>query len=201
MVTSLKSATMNDAYMANPMPLVGGDFSDHPGSRRPDVVVPIDPTKPPGPGNIKRIFEVKFPPDTPRPGQIAAYEKIAGAAASGRGRPERPLRVQRATQAQAHARKSCRCAAPKKQKHKDPQRQEEPEPEPFPQPYAAPDPGTVGILAVLMAILKKAAEVVKGPAPAPVLSPLPPVTPGFPGSKPPSPVDPIWPWSPRGSSQ
>jgi hypothetical protein len=76
MLGDVKSATMRDAS-GEPLPLPGGDRPVIPGSRRPDVVVPLDPTKPPGPGNIKRIFEVKFPPDTPGPGQIKAYEQIA----------------------------------------------------------------------------------------------------------------------------
>jgi hypothetical protein len=201
MLSSIKSATMKDAY-GDPLPLPGGDFPRMPGSRRPDVVVPIDPTKPPGPGNIKHIFEVKFPPDTPRPGQLEAYREIAKPTGDvtlvspddpckckGRHKPnpqEVPVPV----------------PAPKKQKQNDPKRQEEPEPDSPTEPLPTLEPGTVGVLAVLLLMLKKAADVAKGiPEPAPVLGPLPPVTPGFPGSKPPEPDGPIWPWSPPGQSQ
>lgn len=79
MLGEVKSATMRDAN-GNPLPLPGGDFPSVPGSRRPDIVIPLDPTKPPGPGNIKRIFEVKFPPDSidRDPTQLKAYQEIAG---------------------------------------------------------------------------------------------------------------------------
>ncbi len=200
MVTGLKSATMKDAY-GNPMPMVGGDFPIIPGSRRPDVVVPIDPTKPPGRGNIKRIFEVKFPPDTPRPGQIRAYQDIAGGArvdivgpndlcdCEGRHKPKPMPKV-------------VPVPAPNKVKQKDPKRQEEPEPDSPTEPIPTPDPGTVGVIAVLLLMMKKAAEVLKGaPQPGPAFGPLPPVTPGFPGSKPPEPDGPVWPWSPPAQSQ
>ncbi len=76
MLGSVVSKTMKDAH-GDPLPLPGGDLPPLPGTRRPDVVVPLDPTKPPGPGNIKRIFEVKFPGDRLRPGQEQAYKEIA----------------------------------------------------------------------------------------------------------------------------
>jgi hypothetical protein len=201
MVTGLKSDTMKDAY-GNPMPMVGGDFPIIPGSRRPDVVVPIDPTKPPGPGNIKRIFEVKFPPDVPRNGQLKAYGKIAEPTGTvtvvgpddpceckGRHKPKPMPKV-------------VPVPAPKKQKknQKDPKREEEPDSPTEPLPTL--EPGTVGVMAVLLLMLQKAAEVVKGGSePVPAFGPLPPVTPGFPGSKPPEPGEPVWPWSPPAQSQ
>ncbi len=201
MLGSVKSATMKDKY-GEPLPLPGGDFPYLPGSRRPDVVVPLDPTKPPGAGNIKRIFEVKFPPDVPRKGQLEAYDKIAQpngkvdlvgpgdpCECKGRHKPnpkEVPVPV----------------PVRLKQKQEDPKRQQEPEPDRPHEPIPTPDPGTVGVLAVLLLMMKKAAEVLKGaPQPGPAFGPLPPVTPGFPGSKPPEPDGPVWPWSPPGQTQ
>ncbi len=75
MLGEVKSATMKDAQ-GNPLPLPGGDWPPIKDSRRPDVVVPIDPTKPLGPGNVKRVFDVKFPGDTERRGQRRAYNEI-----------------------------------------------------------------------------------------------------------------------------
>ncbi len=74
---TIKSRNLRHAG-GNPLPLPGGHFPPLEDSRRPDVVVPIDPTKPLGPRNIKRIFEIKFPGDKPRKGQLDAYRKIAG---------------------------------------------------------------------------------------------------------------------------
>jgi hypothetical protein len=200
MVTGLKSATMKDAY-GNAMPMVGGDFPIIPGSRRPDVVVPLDPTKPPGPGNIKRIFEVKFPPDTPRDGQIAAYKQIAGDARVEVVGPNDPCECKGRHKPKPMP-KVVPVPTPKKVKQKDPKRQEEPDPDSPTEPLPTLEPGTVGVLAVLLLMMKKAADMAKGaPGPVPAFGPLPPVTPGFPGSKPPEPGGPVWPWSPPGQSQ
>lgn len=202
MLGGVKSGTMKDAN-GEPLPLPGGDRPVIPGSRRPDVVVPLDPTKPPGPGNIKRIFEVKFPPEkvdykTP---QIEAYKKIA----EPNGKvfvvgPDDPCDCKG-----RHDPKLQDVPLPVpvrlKQKQKDPKRQEEPEPDSPTEPIPTPEPGTVGVLAVLLLMMKKAAEVLKGaPQPGPAFGPLPPVTPGFPGSKPPEPGGPVWPWSAPGQS-
>jgi hypothetical protein len=46
--------------------------------RRPDVVIVSDPTKPPTQDNIKRVVEIKFPPDVMSDPQRAAYEKVGG---------------------------------------------------------------------------------------------------------------------------
>ncbi len=66
---------------ASPVP----DDPDLPGNtgpgyqrRRPDVVVVDDVSKPPTADNVSRIVEIKFPGDALRPGQLAAYQKIAG---------------------------------------------------------------------------------------------------------------------------
>jgi len=77
---TVKSTMLRDPS-GNPLPLPGGDKPPVAGSRRPDVIVPEDPTQPlgpPGPRNIKRIFEIKFPGDKPRRGQLKDYGKIAG---------------------------------------------------------------------------------------------------------------------------
>jgi len=46
--------------------------------RRPDVVIVNDPTKPPTQDNIKKVVEVKFPPDEYGSQQREAYATIAG---------------------------------------------------------------------------------------------------------------------------
>ncbi|WP_437941892.1 eCIS core domain-containing protein [Sorangium sp. So ce341] len=48
--------------------------------RRPDVVAVIDPTAEPRAPNIRAVVDIKFPPDTWRPGQREAYQQIAGTA-------------------------------------------------------------------------------------------------------------------------
>lgn len=47
-------------------------------TRRPDVVIVKDPTKPPTQDNIKQVVEIKFPDDPYRPGQRDDYARIAG---------------------------------------------------------------------------------------------------------------------------
>jgi len=47
-------------------------------TRRPDVVIVKDPSKPPTQDNIKQVVEMKFPDDTYRPGQRQDYVTIAG---------------------------------------------------------------------------------------------------------------------------
>ena len=46
--------------------------------RRPDVVIVRNAAAPPVQSNLAAVVEMKFPGDSPRPGQIAAYERIAG---------------------------------------------------------------------------------------------------------------------------
>lgn len=47
-------------------------------TRRPDVVIVNDPTKPPTQDNIKQVVEIKFPGDALGKGQKKAYTDIAG---------------------------------------------------------------------------------------------------------------------------
>ncbi len=47
-------------------------------TRRPDVVIVKDPTRPPTQDNIKQVVEMKFPGDTYRPRQRESYALIAG---------------------------------------------------------------------------------------------------------------------------
>lgn len=47
-------------------------------TRRPDVIIVKDPTKPPTQDNIKQVVEIKFPGDPFRPGQREDYIVIAG---------------------------------------------------------------------------------------------------------------------------
>jgi hypothetical protein len=46
--------------------------------RRPDVVIVNDPSKPPTQNNLAAVVEMKFQADSPKPGQIEAYQEIAG---------------------------------------------------------------------------------------------------------------------------
>lgn len=46
--------------------------------RRPDVVIVRDPNAPPTQDNLKKVVEIKFPPDRMTPAQQEAYEEIAG---------------------------------------------------------------------------------------------------------------------------
>ena len=46
--------------------------------KRPDVIIVKDPTKPPTQDNIKKVVEIKFPPDTVSRDQEADYRRIAG---------------------------------------------------------------------------------------------------------------------------
>ncbi|HTN90763.1 MAG TPA: type VI secretion system tip protein TssI/VgrG [Sorangium sp.] len=50
------------------------------GSRVPDVVIVKDPTRPPRQDNLKKVVEIKFPPDYLGPEQRNEYETIAGEA-------------------------------------------------------------------------------------------------------------------------
>lgn len=47
-------------------------------TRRPDVIIVKDPSKPPTQDNIKQVVEMKFPGDPYRPGQREEYIRIAG---------------------------------------------------------------------------------------------------------------------------
>ncbi|WP_437306039.1 type VI secretion system Vgr family protein [Sorangium sp. So ce388] len=50
------------------------------GSKVPDVVILKDPTKPPTQDNLKKVVEIKFPPDILDDDQRDDYKRIAGAA-------------------------------------------------------------------------------------------------------------------------
>lgn len=60
----------------DPMPLPLDSWPPS-GSKRPDVVVARDKSKPPEPGNIEAIYEFKFKGDSWRKGQRDAYKEIA----------------------------------------------------------------------------------------------------------------------------
>jgi len=156
MMTKVPSQTRKDAA-GNPLPLPWGDRPALGGTRRPDIVVVKDPTKPPTRGNIKDVYEVKFPPDDWGPGQKEAYRHIAG---------KNPIELSPG---------ECKCKAKQRPKEvpvpvrvrakapaKDPQKQEEPGPQPITQPDpgleptplpVVRDPGVWGILGVLLGIL------------------------------------------------
>jgi type VI secretion system secreted protein VgrG len=50
------------------------------GSKAPDVVLVIDPTRPPTQDNIKKVIEMKFPGDKTSQEQMVDYTEIAGGA-------------------------------------------------------------------------------------------------------------------------
>lgn len=154
MLGDVKSATMKDAK-GNPLPLPAGDRPWLERSRRPDVVVPIDPTKPPGPGNIKRVFDVKFPGDTRKNYQQRDYSKIGAPNCElefvgpedcdcmGRHKPKKKylpkeIQVPRITDGPQEQPKSPDQPQPKNQEP-DPKE----EPEPLPDPELPPPPGPV----------------------------------------------------------
>lgn len=64
----------------NPLLLPAPERPPPPGSSRPDVVIVKDPTKPPEPGNIREVYEVKFPGDDvdPNDDQLERYERVTG---------------------------------------------------------------------------------------------------------------------------
>lgn len=171
------SQTLKDKA-GNPLLLPRGDLPPIRGTRRPDIVVVKDPTRPPTPDNIKDIYEVKFPPDDWRPGQERAYQKIAG---------KDPIALSPA---------KCGCKRDQKLREvplpvpvKEPVKQEDPRPEPIPyypsepnapQPITLPsvEPIIVGVLLGLLGIL------LGGLRPRPTLAPAPGGVPMLPGESP-----------------
>ena len=53
-------------------------LTNYKAKRRPDVICLYDPHGPFAPYNIAVLVEMKFPGDQAKPGQVKAYEKIAG---------------------------------------------------------------------------------------------------------------------------
>ncbi len=172
-MTTVPSQTRKDAA-GHPLPLPWGDRPAIPGTRRPDIVVVKDPTKPPTRDNIKDVYDVKFPPDDWGEGQFAAYRRIAGkdpielspskCHCKGKQRPkEVPVPIRRMVE------------EPTKQE--DPKKQENPNPPglpadpPVPVPVEPPiaEPVVKGILLVLLGILLGGLrpKPIPGPAPAP----------------------------------
>jgi len=159
MLGDVKSATMKDAQ-GEPLPLPAGDRPYLPGSRRPDVVVPIDPTKPPGPGNVKRIFDVKFPGDREKPHQRSDYGAIGAPVCkteflylkdcdcAGRHKPKKKYlpkeidmpRLNDGPQAEPKNQDQPRNQEPEPNEEPDPNEEPEPPPEPLPGPTPREDP-------------------------------------------------------------
>jgi type VI secretion system secreted protein VgrG len=83
--STIKAEVPYDMSKSPPAPIMSknhpGPTTGHPkASRIPDVVVLIDGTKPPMQGNIQKVIEIKFPPDTLSRAQADEYLEIAGPA-------------------------------------------------------------------------------------------------------------------------
>jgi hypothetical protein len=119
------------------MRLPGGDLPPVEKSRRPDIVIAKNPNLPlDAPGNIDKIYEIKYPGDRWRPGQKEAYEKIA------------PDRVVELTP------EKCGCTEP--EVHLDPVLLpgEEPERDRVPAPGGLSTPEKVGVaIAIVVALV------------------------------------------------
>ncbi len=94
------------------------------GSKIPDVVLVIDPTRPPTQDNIKKVIEMKFPGDKGSDDQMLDYGVISGAA---------PLEVWTLDR--------CGCG------------EEEPKPKPVLEPVPDPAAGLLVVLALLALVL------------------------------------------------
>jgi type VI secretion system secreted protein VgrG len=84
-LSTIKAEVPYDMSQNPPVPIMSknhpGPTTGHPkGSRIPDVIIVKDPTKPPTQDNIKKVVEVKFPPDTLTADQAINYPIIAGSA-------------------------------------------------------------------------------------------------------------------------
>lgn len=183
-MTNVPSKTRKDAS-GNPLPLPWGDLPPIPGTRRPDIVVVKDPSKPPTRDNIKGIYEVKFPPDDWGPGQREAYKRIGGT---------EPIKI---------SPEECKCRSRKLPKYapvpvplqgpsEEPKKEQPPEPRPIPiePPVPAPmelpsvEPAVKGILAVLLGILLGGLRPKPLPGPSPMPVPAPAGVPVFPWDEP-----------------
>jgi type VI secretion system secreted protein VgrG len=83
--STIKAEVPYDMSKTPPAPIMSknhpGPTTGHPkGSRIPDVVVLMDGAKPPTQDNIKKVIEIKFPPDELSGDQRDAYPSIAGSA-------------------------------------------------------------------------------------------------------------------------
>lgn len=183
-MTTVPSQTRKDAA-GNPLPLPWGDLPPIHGTRRPDIVVVKDPTKPPTPDNIKDIYEVKFPPDDWGEDQEDDYKRITG---------RRPILLS-PEECQCEAKKLPKYApvpVPQQGPSEEPKKEQPPEPRPIPiePPVPAPmelpsvEPAVKGILAVLLGILLGGLRPKPIPGPSPMPVPAPAGVPVFPWDEP-----------------
>ncbi|MEO7329986.1 MAG: type VI secretion system tip protein TssI/VgrG [Minicystis sp.] len=83
-VNTIKPEVSYDMSQDPPAPIMSNNepwrASGRPrlGTKRPDIVIVKDPSKPPTQDNIKRVIEMKFPGDKQPADQIDDYEEIAG---------------------------------------------------------------------------------------------------------------------------
>ncbi|MFS8065246.1 MAG: VRR-NUC domain-containing protein, partial [Byssovorax sp.] len=84
--STIKAEVPYDMSQAPPAPVMSRNDPTRPthsrpaGSKIPDVVLVIDPTRPPTQDNIRKIIEMKFPGDDPSPEQLREYRQISGPA-------------------------------------------------------------------------------------------------------------------------
>jgi type VI secretion system secreted protein VgrG len=83
-VNTIKPEVSYDMSQDPPAPIMSNNepwrASGRPrnGTKRPDIVIVKDPSKPPTQDNIKRVIEMKFPGDKQPDDQMQEYRKIAG---------------------------------------------------------------------------------------------------------------------------
>jgi type VI secretion system secreted protein VgrG len=97
--STIKAEVPYDMSQKPPAPIMSknhpGPTTGHPkGSRIPDVILLHDGTKPPTQDNIKKVIEIKFPPDVLSRRQINDYPRIAGGAPFEVWGPDDPCRCE-----------------------------------------------------------------------------------------------------------
>lgn len=136
------------------------------GSRIPDVVIVKKPGDLPTQGNIRKVVEIKFPPDQLTDEQDRAYRTIAGRA-----------------EFETLSPKECNCS--------DPEKKQVPQPVPVPEKKRQPtkDPVPVPVpLPVPVPVPSPQPAPRPQPVPVPPLVPVPPPSPSRPAVPQPSPV-------------
>ncbi|XYH93890.1 VRR-NUC domain-containing protein [Sorangium sp. So ce1128] len=84
--STIKAEVPYDMSQSPPAPIMSKKDNRRPtqskpgGSKVPDVVILKDPTRPPTQDNLKKVVEIKFPPDELKRGQARDYRRIAGSA-------------------------------------------------------------------------------------------------------------------------
>lgn len=82
MIPSQNGSRFQTDVNGEPLPVPAPEWPAPRGSSRPDVVVTIDPKRPPNPGNISKVYELKFPGDRVKKdrNQLERYRAATGVA-------------------------------------------------------------------------------------------------------------------------